>query len=107
MTTTTHQLRNEYGIDSTVVSFLGALMTSGKLRYQLKLFSLRVAPINGKDYIKEGKARVFDVEEAIEVILNKPTIDHRVSVFQVNKEIKMREKAFAQLSKALKTYEKE
>ena len=107
MTTTLHELRNQYGMDKTSESIISRLMTQNTLRYQLRVVGLKVNMMNKTDYIKPTKSRVFDVEEAIEAVITKPMRNYTKSFYQDKLDTENREKAFAQLSKALKEYTKE
>jgi len=107
MTTSLYKLRNEYGLTPRVMSLLSAMMSKGQLEFQLRVVSLKVEPINGNAYEKRNKARVFDMDSAMEAVLKKPPRNYTVSVHQANLDNELRETAFAELSKIMKTIKKE
>ena len=101
MTTSLYKLRNEYGLDEKVMNLISSLLTKGVIPHKLDTIRLLVKPINGNQYTKRTKARVFSVTDAIKAVVQKPSRKYTVSTHQADIDIKLRGNAYSELKKVL------
>ncbi len=104
-TTSVYKLINEEGMSTKTGKLISRLMVRGDIPYQLRVVALNVSPINGNDYIKQSKARVFVIHDALEAIVTPVKRKYTVSVHQDNLDRAARETAFSELSQIIRQME--
>ncbi len=102
MTTSVYKLMNEQGLSQRGGRLISSLMTRGDIVYQLRLVDLHIKPINGKEYVKNSKARVFDIDQALEVLATPVKRRYTVSVHQANLDVALREDTFSELAQIVR-----
>ena len=106
MTISVYKLINEHGLSQRGGRLISSLMTRGDIVYQLRVIELHVKPINGTEYTKNSKARVFDIDQALEALARPVKRRYTVSVHQANLDVALREETFSELAQIVRNMEK-
>ena len=97
-TTNINELKTEYGLSYRVENQLKAMLSRGDIDYKLQMVSTKVMPLDVSPYTRMRKGMVFNIDDAIDAAAKLPNNRGTVAVYQYNRDVKMREEVFAELS---------
>jgi len=107
MTTNVGTMKSVYKVSIGTASLIVRWMRDGDLEHRMQMVDTPVMPINSSPYVKQILGKVFEVENAIDLCMLPEPNRWKVSEYQYKKNIAIRERAFEELNRALKEFNRE